>query len=208
MAKIAEKCKLCRRESEKLFLKGDRCFTTKCAIIKRNYAPGVHGPTSRIKLTDYGKQLRAKQAAKRLYGLSEKQFSNYVKKAMQKKENTSQMIVSLLESRLDNVIYRLGLTPSRSSARQFVGHGFIRINDKKVDIPSYSIKVGDIITINPTKVNKKILNEIKEKIKTKDTPVWLSLDREKIQAKVLEKPRAGENEKLFDVQSVIEFYSR
>ena len=177
MAKLEEKCKLCRRESEKLYLKGERCFTTKCAIVKRNYMPGVHGPKSRVKLTDYGKQLRSKQAAKRLYGLSEKQFSNYIKKAMKSKDNTSELIIKLLESRLDNVIYRLGLAVSRAAARQFVGHGYIFINNKKLNIPSYQVKSGDIITINKTKINKRIINNIKERIKSKDAPEWLNLDK-------------------------------
>ncbi|MBU1180219.1 30S ribosomal protein S4 [Patescibacteria group bacterium] len=208
MAKIAEKCKLCRREGEKLYLKGERCFTTKCANVKRNYAPGVHGPKSRVKLTDYGKQLRAKQAAKRLYGLSEKQFSNYVAKAIKKKENTAQMIINFLESRLDNVIYRLGFTPSRGAARQFVGHGYVYVNNKKLNIPSYHAEPGDVITINPTKINKKLLNEVKERIKGKDAPEWIHLDKDVLAAKIIGAPQTAEGESVFDVQSVIEFYSR
>jgi len=208
MAKLDEKCKLCRREREKLHLKGERCFTTKCAIVKRNYVPGVHGPGNRSKLTDYGKQLRKKQAAKRIYGLGEKQFSNYIEKAMKAKKNTEESIIQLLESRLDNVIYRLGLTASRSAARQFVGHGFIYINSKKLDIPSYQVKMGDIISISKTKVNKKIINEVKERIKSKEVPTWLSLDKEKVEAKVLGVPELAESERIFEVQSIIEFYSR
>src|SRR3989338_8152031 len=141
MPALKDKCNLCRREGEKLYLKGERCFTTKCAIIKRNYLPGVHGPSAqRQKVTDYGKQLRSKQAAKRLYGLNEKQFSNYVAKAMKKRENTTEMLVNFLESRLDNVIYRLGIVTSRAAARQFVGHYFVKVNDEKVNIPSYLVK--------------------------------------------------------------------
>ncbi|MBU4421728.1 30S ribosomal protein S4 [Candidatus Parcubacteria bacterium] len=209
MAKLYEQCKLCRREGEKLFLKGDRCFSTKCAIVKRNYKPGVHGPQVKPpKITDYGKQLRAKQAAKRSYGLTEKQFSNYIAKAMKKKENTADMILKFLESRLDNVVYRLGFTVSRASARQFVSHGFLNINGKKVDIPSYEARPGDIITINKTKVNKKLVNEVRERIKTKETPLWIALDKEKIEAKIISAPELHQGEKLFDVQNVIEFYSR
>jgi len=209
MAKLNEQCKLCRREGEKLFLKGDRCFSTKCAIVKRNYKPGVHGPQGKpSKMTDYGKQLRAKQAAKRMYSLTEKQFSNYIAKAMKKKENTTDMILKFLESRLDNVVYRLGFTTSRASARQFVGHGFLNINGKKVDIPSYEVKPGDIISINTRKVNKKLVTEVSERIKTKETPIWIALDKEKMEAKVLGAPELQQGEKLFDIQNVIEFYSR
>lgn len=209
MAKLVDQCKICRRESEKLYLKGERCFTTKCALIKRNYKPGVHGPTGGgTKLTDYGKQLRAKQAAKRIYGLSEKQFSNYVAKAIRKKENSSDMILTLLESRFDNVIYRLGLAVSRKLARQMVSHGFFHINNKKINIPSYQVKPGDIITISPTKVNKKILNEIKERIKNKEVPKWLNLEKSQLSAKVISLPQLEEGEKVFDIKSVVEFYSR
>lgn len=208
MAKISEKCKLCRREGEKLYLKGERCFTTKCALVKRNYIPGVHGPGYRAKLTDYGKQLRAKQAAKRLYSLSEKQFSNYISKAMKGKGNTVELIINFLESRLDNVIYRLGFVTSRTAARQFVGHGFIRVNDKKVDIPSYQVKPGDIVIINPTKINKKLLNDVRERIKSKEAPVWMHLDKQKLEVKITGNPQLSEGEKLFDIKSVVEFYSR
>ncbi|MFH1193412.1 MAG: 30S ribosomal protein S4 [bacterium] len=207
MAELKDKCTLCRREGTKLFLKGERCFTTKCAIIKRNYAPGAHGQTSRTKLTDYGRQLRDKQAAKRLYGLREKQFSNYVLKAMKKKENTKELLVRYLESRLDNVIYRLGYAPSRAAARQLVGHGFFCVNGKKVDIPSYQARSKDIITLNPAKINKKATNEIRERIKTKETPLWIHMDKQKLEGKLTEAPGAGE-ENIFNVQSVVEFYSR
>ena len=208
MAKLNEKCKLCRRESQKLYLKGERCFTTKCAIVKRNYIPGVHGPGYRAKLTDYGKQLRAKQAAKRLYDLSEKQFSNYIAKAMKRKDNTAELIVNFLESRLDNVIYRLGFVTSRPAAKQFVGHGYVFVNGKKVDIPSYQTRPGDIITVNPTKINKRILHNVKERIKSKEAPAWMHVDKQKLEAKITSKPQLDEGEKLFNVKSVVEFYSR
>ena len=203
------KCTKCRREGTKLHLKGERCFSTKCAIVKRNYKPGAHGQSKRPpKLTDYGKQLREKQAAKRLYGLRERQFSNYVKKAMNKKGNTADMLINFLESRLDNVIYRLGYTVSRGSAKQFVNHGFVYVNGKKVDIPSYQVSPGDIVTINPTKINKKLLTEVKERLKTKDYPKWLNLNKEKIEAKILEVPKLETAERGFDVKTIIEYYSR
>lgn len=208
MAKLDEKCKICRRQGEKLFLKGDRCFTTKCAIVKRKYAPGQHGSDRPGKLTDYGRQLRDKQSAKRLYGLSERQFSNYVKKAMKKRENTNELLVRYLEARLDNVIFRLGIASSRVAARQFVGHGFVCVNGKKVDVPSYQVRPKDIITINPIKANKKILNDVKERIKSKEVPAWMHFDKEKMEIKVIDAPRFADNEKAFNVQSVVEFYSR
>lgn len=208
MAKLDDKCKICRRQGEKLFLKGDRCFTTKCALVKRKYFPGQHGSARPPKLTDYGKQLRDKQSAKRLYGLSERQFSNYVKKAMKKRENTNELLVRYLEARLDNTVYRLGLTTSRAAARQFVGHGFVHINGKKVNIPSYQVKPKDIITVNPIKMNKKILNDVKERIKSKEVPMWMHFDKEKLETKVIDAPRLEADEKAFNVQSVVEFYSR
>lgn len=208
MARLGEKCKLCRRQGEKLFLKGERCFTTKCALVKRNYAPGAHGQKRAAKLTDYGRQLKDKQAAKRLYGLSEKQFANYVKKAMKKRENTNELIVRYLESRLDNAIFRLGLASSRAAARQFVGHGFVCVNGKRVNIPSYAVRPKDVISISPFKVNKKMLNDIKERMKAKETPLWMHLDKQTLEAKVTESPKLAEREKTFNVQSVVEFYSR
>lgn len=171
--------------------------------------PGVHGQSAkRQKLTDYGKQLRAKQAAKRLYGLTERQFANYVHKAMKKRENTTTMLVNFLESRLDNAAYRLGLAMSRAAARQLVGHYFLKVNGKKVNIPSYSVKGGDILTINQTKGNKKIMNEIRERIKTKEAPAWLYFDKQKLEARVIGKPELQESEKQIDLKSIIEFYSR
>lgn len=209
MARLNSKCKLCRREGEKLYLRGERCFGTKCALIKRNYKPGVHGQSAqRQKITDYGKQLRSKQSAKRLYGLSERQFANYVAKAMKKRENTAEMLINFLESRLDNVIYRLGLVASRAAARQFVGHNFVKINDRKVNIPSYIIKAGDIIAINQVKINKKLINEVRERVRSKEAPVWLHLDKQKLEAKVISKPELAQGEKQIDLKSIIEFYSR
>jgi len=209
MPALKDKCHLCRREGEKLYLKGERCFTTKCAIIKRNFLPGVHGPSAqRQKITDYGKQLRSKQAAKRLYGLNERQFFNYIHAAMKKRENTTEMLINFLESRLDNVVYRLGLVTSRAAARQFVGHYFVKVNDKKVNIPSYSVKPGEIISINQVKINKKIINDIRERIKAKEVPAWLNFDKQKLEAKVISKPELAQGEKQIDLKSIIEFYSR
>lgn len=206
---LENKCALCRREGTKLFLKGDRCFTTKCAIVKRNYAPGQHGQTAKMKkITDYGKQLREKQSAKRIYGLRERQFSNYVSKARAKRDNSEDLLITFLESRLDNVVYRLGFTTSRVSARQLVNHGFVYVNGHKLDIPSYQVKPGDIISVNPHKSNKKLVNDIKEKIKSKETPKWLSFDKAKLEAKAIELPKLDMVDRGFNVKTIIEFYSR
>ncbi len=139
-------CRLCRREGEKLYLKGDRCYTDKCALTKRSYAPGQHG-TSRKKLSNYGLQLREKQKAKRYYGLLESQFRKYFEMADRKTGITGENLLSILESRLDNVVFRLGFASSRKEARQLVQHGHFTINGKKVDIPSYLVSVGEVITI-------------------------------------------------------------
>jgi len=207
---IESKCAKCRREATKLFLKGDRCFSTKCALVKRNYTPGVHGPSTekRSKITDYGKQLREKQSAKRSYVLRERQFANYVAKAVKKRTNTGDYLIELLESRLDNVVYRLGYGVSRTSARQMVGHGFIYVNGKKVDVPSYQVTSGDIVTINPTKVNRKLINEVRERIKSKEVPNWLNLAKDKLEAKILSLPKLEAAERGFDVKTIIEYYSR
>lgn len=208
MPDLNDKCKLCRRRGEKLFLKGERCFTTKCAIVKRNFPPGAHGPKGAGKITDYGKQLREKQTAKRFYGLREKQFVNYIKRAMKKRENTADMIIRFLESRLDNAVYRLGLAKSRAAARQMVSHGFITINGKKLDIPSYQVLPKDVISVNPTKVNKKLVEQIKERIKSAEAPAWMHFEKDKLEARVLEFPKLKESERGFDVKAVVEYYSR
>ena len=142
------KCRQCRRIGEKLFLKGDRCVSTKCALIKKNYPPGIHGAKqTRAKSSEYGKQLREKQKAKRIYGILEKQFRNYFKKAANKKKETGEILLKILEMRLDNVIYRVGLAKSRNKARQLVSHGHFLINNKKVNIPSYEVNIKDVIKI-------------------------------------------------------------
>jgi len=143
-------CKQCRREGEKLFLKGERCFTQKCAVVKRSYPPGQHGPaseSSRNRMSEYGVQLREKQKAKRLYGILEGQLRNYFLEASQKKSATGETLIKLLESRLDNAVFRLSLAKSRRKARQIISHGHILVNDKKVTIPSYRVKVGDVIQV-------------------------------------------------------------
>lgn len=211
MAKdINPKCKQCRRSGEKLFLKGDRCQTVKCAIIKRNYPPGCHGAKSkgRARTTDYGMQLREKQKAKKQYIMLEKQFKLTFEKAKNQPGNTGDNFLKLLESRFDNVVYRLGIASSRVQARQIVGHGHLLINNHKVNIPSYSVKTGDIIKVKSNKNNLKIFKDLAEKLKNKEIPGWLNFDSGEMAAKVLHEPDAGVMKPNFNVQMIIEFYSK
>lgn len=202
------KCKLCRREGEKLFLKGERCNSAKCAIIKRNYPPGVHGIKGKTRLTNYGIQIREKQKAKRHYGLLEAQFRNYYEKARRKKGITSDVLVQLLEMRLDNVIYRLGFADSRNQARQMIGHGLLTVNKKGVTVASYGVKPNDIINIKQTKERKKVFENLKDKLKKHETPSWLTVDADKFEGKVLSVPSGDELKQIYDPRLIIEFYSR
>jgi small subunit ribosomal protein S4 len=209
MAKnLDPKCKQCRRAGEKLFLKGERCYTAKCAIIKRNYPPGFHGPKGKRRLTDYSVQLNEKQKARRQYNLLEKQFKLIFEKARAKKGNTGDNLLELLERRFDNVIYRLGWGSSRSQARQMINHGLFTINDRKVNIPSYTVKMGDVIKIKSNKKQAKIFNGLSEKLKKYEAPGWLNMDVKALTAKVLHKPDISALKPNFDVQMIIEYYSR
>ncbi len=209
MAKdLNPKCKKCRREGAKLFLKGEKCYSSKCPIIKRNYPPGVHGPKRMKRLTEYGTQLREKQKAKRIYNLLEKQFNLSFKKASSIAGDTGENLLKLLEMRLDNSIYRLNIAVSRSQARQMVNHGHFSINGKSINIPSYMIKAGDIIKIKKGHQNKKIFANAKERIKKDKLPSWLNFDLEKLEAKVLHEPKKDDVEKNIDAQAIVEYYSR
>jgi small subunit ribosomal protein S4 len=209
MAKdLNPKCKKCRRAGEKLFLKGDRCLTQKCAIVKRNFPPGCHGATNRARLTDYGQQLAEKQKAKRQYNMLEKQFKLTFDKASKHSGNTGENFLKLLESRFDNVVYRLGFASSRSQARQYISHGLFNINGKTVDIPSYSVKQGAEISIKTNKKDLKIFKELPEKLKGKEVPGWLNLDVKKMVAKVLHAPDMASIRPNFNVQVIVEYYSR
>lgn len=200
-------CSHCRSAGEKLFLKGEKCFGPKCPLVKRNYAPGQHGPGKRhVKVSGYGKQLRQKQQAKNVYGLRERQFSNYVAAATEKTGDTSKILIGFLESRLDNVAYRMGLVSSRAAARQLVGHGHITVNGKKVDIPSFRVRVGDVVALSADAKNKKQFEKITEKLAKVEAPVWLGLDAQQASAKILNTP-AWDNPS-FDAKAIIEFYSR
>ncbi len=212
MAMKQAQCKLCRREGKKLMLKGERCESPKCAIVKRNYAPGVSGAKGmRRKLTEYGTQLREKQKAKRIYGVYEGQFKKYYEKAMKAKTGTAQELITALEMRLDNVIYRAGIAKSRRQARQLVGHGHFFVNKFKTDIPSYQVKTDNIIKIKESKEDKTFFKTLKEELKKKkddETPEWISFDKSKMEIKILSKPNVEKLDKGFDPKMIIEFYSR
>jgi len=200
------KCRLCRREGTKLFLKGERCFSPKCPLEKKGaVAPGQHGLKMRRRLSEYGVQLREKQKAKRTYGVLERQFRRYFKKAFKKRGVTGEALLQLLESRLDNVVYRLGFVPSRSVARQLVRHGHILVDGKKVDIPSYQVKPGQVINLNPKamkiEVVKKSLAE-----KKKEIPSWLQ--KKAAVGKIIRLPTREEIGADIAEQLIVEYYSR
>lgn len=209
MAKYLDsKCKLCRRAGEKLFLKGERCNGPKCAMVKRNYPPGFHGPKGKKRLTDYALQLNEKQKAKRQYNMLEKQFKLTFEKAKKKHGNAGENFLSLLEMRFDNAVFRAGFASSRSQARQLINHGHFTVNDKKVDIPSYVLKTGDLITIKANKKNSKIFNGLSEKIKQKEVPGWINFDIKTLNAKILHEPKMKELHTNFNLQQIVEYYSR
>ncbi len=200
-------CKLCRREKQKLMLKGQKCFTEKCPIEKRNYAPGQHGLSRRSKVSEYGIQLREKQKIKRSYGLLETQFRNYFEKASRQKGRTGENLVKLLERRLDNVVYRLGLAPSRKSARQLVCHRHIIVNDGLVDIPSFLVMPGDVIKVRE---KSKKLDMIHSSLKRmKDSLYsWLTIDKAKLSGVFLQIPERSEIPLNANEQLVVELYSK
>lgn len=199
------KCRLCRREGKKLFLKGDRCATQKCAFVRHSDVPGKFGKEQRGKKTEYHDQLRAKQTAKRIYGLTEKQFVAYYKEANRQEGNTSENFQRLLELRLDNAVFRAGLAPSRNAARQIVGHGLIRRNGRRNDIPSTVVKAGDTFAIKPQAATSPLFAGI---AKQKDaSPKWLKVDLAKLSFEVVGAPSIEESERI-DTQTIVEFYSR
>jgi small subunit ribosomal protein S4 len=208
MSNNLAKCKLCRRAGEKLMLKGERCNTAKCAMVKRNYPPGFHGPKNRRRLTEFGQQLNEKQKAKRQYNLLEKQFKLIFDKAKGQAGNTGENFLKLLELRLDNIIYRSGLASSRAQARQMVGHGLFTVNDITVNIPSYVVKTGDVIKIKNNKKGAKIFKNVAETLKNKEIPGWLNMDKKDITVKVLHHPDMKTINPTFNVQMIIEFYSK
>ncbi len=200
-------CKLCRREGKKLFLKGDRCYTAKCALDRRSYAPGQHGQ-SRKKETEYGMQLRAKQTARRYYGLSESQFHKYYIMANKKQGVTGTNLLQLCETRLDNVVYEAGFANSRAQARQFVNHGHFTVNGKRADIPSILLRAGDVVQLKEKSGAKEVFKGIVENNASRPVPQWMDADKEKVRTKVLRTPEREEIETPVEEHLIVEFYSR
>jgi small subunit ribosomal protein S4 len=203
-------CRLCRREGMKLFLKGDRCFTEKCAIEKRNYAPGQHGKGTRIKrkLEGYGLQLREKQKVKRLYGMLEGQFSLTFARATQEKGVSGELLLSKLERRLDNVVYRLGFGSSRAQARQLVRHGHVRVNERRLNIPSFQVRVGDAVSLSPRASKNGLVAASVEAVKGRGVPKWLELDAQEMKGKVLSLPARDDVNFPIQEQLIVELYSK
>lgn len=200
-------CRLCRRESEKLFLKGDRCYTDKCAVERRKYAPGQHGQRRR-KLSDYALQLREKQKTKETYGVLENQFKRYFYMADKKKGITGSNLLQLLERRLDNVVYRLGFASNRRQARQLVLHGHVKVNDRRVNIPSCLIRPGDLISLKEVSKKLVIIEENISKIEHRGLPTWLEMDINELKGKILHSPSRDEIELPVQEQLIVELYSK
>lgn len=200
-------CKLCRREGLKLFLKGDRCFTLKCAIEKRNYPPGEHGQR-RSKPSAYGLQLREKQKMKRIYGVHETQFRNYFKMAARQKGITGENLVRLLEQRLDNVVHRLGFGASRPQARMLIGHGHIRVNGRRVTIPAYLVRAGDVVEVTPASRDREAIKVALEGAKKRRVPPWLELDAANFKGTVRTLPSKEEMAIPVQEQLVVALYSK
>ncbi|MBI4444330.1 MAG: 30S ribosomal protein S4 [Acidobacteria bacterium] len=201
-------CRLCRREGMKLFLKGQRCYTDKCAIEKRNFVPGEHGRNLRSKTIGYGLQLREKQKVKRIYGILEDQFHRYFERAARMKGITGELLLQFLERRLDNTVYRLGFASSRKQARQLVCHGHLLVNGQKVDIPSYLLKKGDEISIRPKSQKNAFILASLEEVTGRGVPAWLSLDRDNFKGTFLEIPRRDEIQLPIEESLIVELYSK
>ena len=200
-------CKLCRREGKKLFLKGDRCYTGKCALERRSYAPGQHGQ-NRKKVSEYGLQLRAKQTAKRYYGIQEGQFHKYFLMAEKRQGVAGENLLRICESRLDNVVYLLGWASSRAEERQLVIHAHFRVNGKKVDVPSYLLKVGDVVSVKDNSKDSVKIKEVLEANASRPVPAWLDKDAENLSAKVAKLPDREEIAVPVEEHLIVEFYSK
>jgi small subunit ribosomal protein S4 len=207
---LDSKCKQCRRIGEKLFLKGERCSSPKCAMVKRNYPPGFHGPKGKKRSSDYGLQLNEKQKAKKMYGLSEDQFKLTFNKVQAKGGDIGNNFLKALEMRLDNVVYRSGIGSSRTQARQLVNHGHIIVNDRKVNIPSYQVKIGQIIKVKKSCQKNKYFRDLPEKLKTlaPEQKSWLAVDTKDLSLKVLHEPKQQDLPLNIKTHMIIEFYSK
>lgn len=213
---IDAKCKICRRQGVKLFLRGERCFSPKCAMVKRPYAPGLKGKRRKRAPSEYAKGLREKQNLKKWYGLGERQFKKYVKEILEKTrkarsgkaEDATVLLIRRLESRLDNVIFRLGIVSSRSFARQLVSHGYFKINNRPVDVPSFQVKKGDVIKVKPGKQKKKVFQNLAQALKKQRLPDWPVFDAQAFEAKVVNNPFLEPANLPAEISVIFEFYSR
>jgi len=205
---IGSVCRICRRENEKLFLKGDRCYSDKCAFDRRSYAPGEHGQRRRGKVSDYGLQLREKQKVKRVYGLSESQFRLFFVRADRQKGITGTNLLVLLERRLDNVLYRLGFVNSRNQGRQFSRHNHVLVNGKRVNIPSYLVKQGDVIEIREKSREVQAINDALETVERRGLPQWLELDKKNYKGTVKAYPVREDITMPIQEQHIVELYSK
>ncbi len=203
-------CRLCRREGQKLFLKGERCLSPKCAIERRNYPPGDHGKkaTFRRKVSEYGLQLREKQKARRIYGVMERQFRRYFQEATRRKGMTGTNLLTILESRLDNAVYRLGFADSRAQARQLVRHGHFEVNGRKTNIPSYLVSVGDVITVHGSSKESVYFKDRSQIMQTNRVPAWLNLNLAMMSGSVQAEPGREDIEIPLNEQLIVEYYSR
>lgn len=205
---IDGKCRLCRREGIRLYLKGERCYSDKCAIERRAYAPGEHGQDRRQKLTPYGQQLREKQKARRIYGIMEKQFRNYFHRAERKTGITGEILLQLLETRLDNLVYRLGIAPSRNAARQLVRHGHVQVNGRRVDIPSFGCRPGDSIAVVAKSRELPVVKETVANRRRTEMQEWLEFDEKSVTGRLLRVPVRDQIPVPLQEQLIVELYSK
>ncbi len=205
---LAPACKQCRRAGEKLFLKGEKCFTPKCPVVRRAYPPGMHGQKASSRLSNFGVQLREKQKTKRMYGLLERQFRVYFDRAIGRKGNTGETLLRMLEQRLDNIVYRVGFAKSRAMARQIVRHGHISVNGQRLDIPSYQAQPQDVIAIVATSRDAKVFQDVQKQIGQHQLPTWLTLDVQRLSATVTQPPVVDDLRQSINPQLIVEFYSR
>src|SRR5580765_3505467 len=205
---IGPVCRLCRREGMKLFLKGERCYTDKCAIEKRNVPPGQHGRARKAKIVGYGIQLREKQKVKRTYGVLENQFRRYFEAADRQKGITGELLLQMLERRLDNVVYRLGFATSRAQARQLVRHGHFTVNGKKVDIPSFAVRQGDAVALRGSSGQNPIIVHAMEEVKGRGIPEWLSFDSGSLSGRIAQLPTREQINLPVQEQLIVELYSK
>jgi len=204
-------CRLCRREGEKLFLKGNRCFTPKCAFERRGYAPGQHGKSSQFRRkrdSDYNRQLRAKQKARRIYGVMERQFRRYYEVSLQRRGLTGLNLLQILESRLDNVVYRLGYASSRAQARLLVTHGHFAVNGRRTDVPSMLVSPSDVVAVREESLRRPYFNELPDFAKDRNIPAWLDRDLKNLSGSVLRLPERSEIDGNMQEQLIVEYYSR